>query len=147
MDLKHFSQIGMTKLLISICTLKREQRLKLNFKGVALSNWIMAVSFNEMEGQRKNTILCDLGHVKKRRQVGKQVHKSGDLRAICARDWHLELISTYTAFKAMKTERVFSRKFTDKGEWAWGVPIPRDQVKEGKYKEGWEKAAGEKKNY
>lgn len=25
----------------------------------------MAVSFNEMEGQRKNTILCDLGHVKK----------------------------------------------------------------------------------
>lgn len=35
----------------------KEQRLKLNYKGVALSNWIMAVSFNEMEGQRKNTIL------------------------------------------------------------------------------------------
>lgn len=35
----------------------KEQTLKLNYKGVALSNWITAVSFNEMEGQRKNTIL------------------------------------------------------------------------------------------
>ena len=70
------------------------------------------------KGRERTQFFAIWGMLKKRRQVGKQVPKSGDLRAICARDWHLEVISTYTAFKAevistytafkaMKTERVF----------------------------------------